>query len=575
MSSSQDVMRLRQAMGPPAPVAPAKRSDAEMEDVQFISSKPVKRQKVDHPTDSPIVNTTHVQTIQLQPPPNSQPVPQSQPVPHLVCGSSLITPISVAPIADNDMSWPNSEINSSHDRRITTGMVGLPSGFSDWESIFGYRGCSLPELESYSMSAAARLKSPKLSSPAISPKQIPNTIASKDSQPEPAPSERNDMLQGNPTLRSGSNPSMTAVMNTPASQETAKPNATDPTIVQQKEIVPVAFEGCAEKVVDSTQPIAQQTPHDSSPEQIQQQQMPSEQPTTTPDNVTQAHAGKQPCKACTQMQQRAAFARAQGLPFTNTNMPLRMLPPGPYHQPFGPQANPQFMSALQAGMHSFGPGFSPMMVPMNMQNYSGAAMSPPVLAHQHAVQPMPPRPTAAKTAAYQQPSTGKTSEAGRENAVAAATTPTRISSQSPAQQARPQLLPSQHPFLMQPNYRKPSPNLIADVAETCQEKFPFEEVAKRHDTTVEKVADVFAAIIQVPLLRCPKDRRRAGRLAHERVKEYNKTKRELQEAAAAAKGQMGNRNNNSTYRGDGQQGAIQPQIVVRPLDVANALGPTE
>ncbi|KAK8080599.1 hypothetical protein PG997_008417 [Apiospora hydei] len=548
-----DVMRLRQATGPPAPVTPAKRSDAEMDDVQFISSKPVKRQKVDHPTNSPIVNTTHVQTIQLQPPPNSQPVPQSQPVPYLVCGSSLVTPISAAPIADNDMSWPNSEIKSSHDRRITTGMVGLPSGFSDWESIFGYRGCSLPELESYSMSAAARLQSPKLSSPAISPKQIPNTITSKDSQLEPAPSEKNDMLQGNPTLRPGPNSSMTAVMNTPASQEIAKPSATDPTTVQQKETVPVAFEGCAEKVVDSTQPIAQQTPHDSSLEQIQHQQMPSEQPTTTPDNTTQAHAGKQPCKACMQMQQRAAFARAQGLPFANPNMPLHMLPPGPYHQSFGPQANPQFMSALQAGMHSFGPGFGPMMVPMNTQNYSGAAMAPPALAHQHAVQPMPPRPTAA---AYQQPPTGKTSETSRENAAAAATTPTPpISHAAKLPQA-----------LAEPHRRR---------GRDVPGKVPLEEVAKRHDTTVEKVADVFAAIIQVPLLRCPKDRRRAGRLAHERVKEYNKTKRELQEAAEAAKGQMGNRNNNSTYGGDGQQGAIQPQIVVRPLDVANALGPTE
>ena len=86
--------------------------------------------------------------------------------------------------------------------------------------------------------------------------------------------------------------------------------------------------------------------------------------------------------------------------------------------------------------------------------------------------------------------------------------------------------------LIQPTYRKHSPNLIVDVAETCQEKFPFEEVAKRHNVPVEKVFDVFAAIIQVPLLRCPTDRRRPGRLATARIKEYNKAKKEIQSSKA-------------------------------------------
>ncbi|KAK8052026.1 hypothetical protein PG993_003411 [Apiospora rasikravindrae] len=567
-----------QGTGPPTPVAPEKRPGAEMDDVQFISSKPVKRQKVDHHTSSPVVTTTPVRTTQIQPQPNSQPVLHPQPVLQMDCSSSLITTISTAPIADNGMSWPNSEVNSSHDRRITTGMVGLPSGLADWESIFGYRGCSLPELESYSMSAAARLKPLILGSPAISPKQIPKAITSTDSLPEAAPSEKND--RRNPTSRPGPNSSTTAVMSTPVSHEAPKPSAADPSIVQREETIPVAFEGCAETLVESTPPIAQQSPHKSKPDQIHQQQIPSEQSTTALNKTTQPHASKQPCKACMQMQQRAAFARAQGLPFANPNMSLHMISSGAYHPSVGPQGHPQFMPALQTGMHGFGPGFSPMMMPINTQNYSGAAISSPVLAHQHGVQPLPPRPT---IAAHQQQPTDETPETGRKNAAdpggnlvvqptdtSAVPTSTTAGPESPAKRPRPPLpLTPQHSSLIQPNYRKPSPNLIVDVAEMCQEKFPFEEVAKRHDTTVEKVADVFAAIIQVPLLRCPKDRRRAGRLAHERVKEYNRTKRELQEAAEVAKGQVGSSNSNSTY------GVVQSQIVVRPLDVANALGPTE
>ncbi|KAK7997135.1 hypothetical protein PG989_005175 [Apiospora arundinis] len=265
-----------------------------------------------------------------------------------------------------------------------------------------------------------------------------------------------------------------------------------------------------------------------------------EQLTSTSNKSNQSHTSKQPCKACLQVfQHRAAFARAQGLPFVNPNMPLHMLPPGPYHTAFGPQAHPQFMSTMPAGVHPIGPGSNHMMMPMTMHSYSGGIMPPSILPQQqqHVVQPLPP-------------------QVYHNNSTTAIGDDTNI--RSPAKRSpRP---PPPHPSLLQPSYRKPSPNLIVDVAETCQEKFPFEEVAKRHDTTVEKVADVFAAIIQVPLLRCPKDRRRAGRLAHERVKEYNKTKRDLQDSATATE-----TNSSPAYRAN----------VVRPLDIANALGPSE
>ncbi|RYP41737.1 hypothetical protein DL767_000753 [Monosporascus sp. MG133] len=113
--------------------------------------------------------------------------------------------------------------------------------------------------------------------------------------------------------------------------------------------------------------------------------------------------------------------------------------------------------------------------------------------------------------------------------------------------------------LIQPTYRKPSPNLIVDVAETCQEKFPFEEVAQRHNTPVEKVFDVFAAIIQVPLLRCPTDRRRPGRLATSRIREYTRAKRDIQES----RGGVGDRD---------KEGAA---AVVTPLDIAHRMGTVE
>ncbi|RYP00995.1 hypothetical protein DL766_003915 [Monosporascus sp. MC13-8B] len=110
--------------------------------------------------------------------------------------------------------------------------------------------------------------------------------------------------------------------------------------------------------------------------------------------------------------------------------------------------------------------------------------------------------------------------------------------------------------LIQPTYRKRSPNLIVDVAETCQEKFPFEEVAQRHNAPVEKVFDVFAAIIQVPLLRCPTDRRRPGRLATSRIREYTRAKRDIQELRGGAR----------------DRGKEEAAAVVTPLDIAHRMG---
>lgn len=71
---------------------------------------------------------------------------------------------------------------------------------------------------------------------------------------------------------------------------------------------------------------------------------------------------------------------------------------------------------------------------------------------------------------------------------------------------------------------------IVDIAETCQEMFPFEAVAERHDVAIQKVFDTFSAIIQLPLLRNADDRRRHGSLGKRRTKEYRDARRAMQKA---------------------------------------------
>ena len=69
-----------------------------------------------------------------------------------------------------------------------------------------------------------------------------------------------------------------------------------------------------------------------------------------------------------------------------------------------------------------------------------------------------------------------------------------------------------------------SPNLIVDIAETCEALFPWDEVAERHNVPRQKVVDTFAAIIQLPLIRCTTDKKRHGRLATNRLKDFTRGK---------------------------------------------------
>ncbi|ORY65213.1 uncharacterized protein BCR38DRAFT_432141 [Pseudomassariella vexata] len=251
---------------------------------------------------------------------------------------------------------------------------------------------------------------------------------------------------------------------------------------------------------------------------------------------------KPPCRICAKMRQQAALARAQGLPMMNPNISPHMLPQISCHPPYPAHLHPPVMKMSPANMPNFGPAFGPMMMPMSMNGFGCITKQA-------------------------RPSTQKTGNQTPGPALPQQQTNTRESSQSAASsvpnsaKSKPAAAPSSSfkppASLIQPNYRKPSPNLIVDVAETCQEKFPFEEVAKRHNTTVDKVVEIFAAIIQVPLLRSTTDRRRPGRLATSRVKDYTKAKRDIQEA-----------------RSEGHGGGNKVPAIT-PLDIAQSMGLTE
>jgi hypothetical protein len=101
--------------------------------------------------------------------------------------------------------------------------------------------------------------------------------------------------------------------------------------------------------------------------------------------------------------------------------------------------------------------------------------------------------------------------------------------------------------------RKFTPNILVDVAETVEEIFPFEEVARRHGVLPRKIIDALAAVVQLPLLRCATDKRRAGKLGAERMKEYREA-RKLWIAKQAAETKARKTTQNRTTEASAQDG---------------------
>ncbi|KAI1105822.1 hypothetical protein F4804DRAFT_303124 [Jackrogersella minutella] len=495
----------------PKSVTPSKRPDDDDDDIQFISSKPVKRQKMNEYVPEPPLHQH-----------NSPPIP--------------LTPILPTPI-------PPPELRDS-DRRVSTGMVGLPSDINVMELTSALRGVSLPVLEKFVLNQPSRKPRP-LSPPELSPKQLPHTIA-------PAMLRTNINNNGPGNIRFPTAP-MTRM---PISKGSAKLNGPTPN-PQTPSSMADGFHVLNTPVgqVDFSSPALAKSPKEADLRnstmpppplpRTEASRVPRTTSSKTPLNVPRSDTAKHPCQVCIRMQHHANISQAQGLPMLHHTMSHHMIPQMACHPPYSQHLHPQVMTMGPNGMHAFGPGFSPVMMPINGSNFAAlpSHMTKPVQMNQQ--------------------SNGTTLPSNSEKAD---DQPQPLSSPPPpppppviendeyTTASNPVKPPSS---LIQPTYRKPSPNLIVDVAETCQEKFPFEEVAKRHNVPVEKVFDVFAAIIQVPLLRCPTDRRRAGRLATTRVKDYARAKKAIQET-----------NNQNTSD-------PKEEVVVKPSDVADHLGQVE
>ena len=437
----------------------AKRQLGEDDDIQFISEKPVKRRRSNE--------------------------------------KQFVMPMADAPPSTPGIAMQLLESEEKNtERRLSTGMVSLTPDVNAMELAYALRGVSMPVLENFVLDQPSR-KPRRPSPPDLSPKQLPLTVspamlnayndegASHSKTPAVAPTLYISPIQ---TSSQTETPMMVSDLKT-MSTSIPKNCALVASIHSQSCVRGASFIHPNHDKRPSSNTLHMPPPIPSS--EVPHHMLWGSSNTTSSENHHQGssptYLQKQPCRICSHLRHHAQLSGPQGQPMINTGLVPPIIQSPHYHQSHGQHFYPQMITMPANGMHRFGPGFTPVMMPVNNSQTGAlpAHQQPQHLPQQVVTQqkrgtekdkPTAPEPTPRKT-----PSSKAT--------ICKITEPAPNTTPSPSKPPASLIKPA--------TYRKPSPNLIVDVAETCQEKFPFEEVAKRHNVTVDKVFEIFAAIIQV------------------------------------------------------------------------------
>ncbi|KAK1851392.1 hypothetical protein CCHR01_05968 [Colletotrichum chrysophilum] len=534
---------------PPAPatrpVVPAKRED---DDVQFVSSNPVKKRRLD--THRPIMPPPTIPTITHSPPPaDNQPVPAPNHQPPEPPKHAAVTAVPSQP-----------------ERRGSTGMVD-PSSTSHAMDIDPTRGCSvpIPERSQYLESFWTAPSSGPQCSPPVSPKTLPEHVqpsmlrldehhgpapgptnglsggggavdtrtvdsilaGAVDFIPEPDAASMSDATNGQQQVTTGT---VTTTHNQPCAQADLKSVSTVPMLDFQRGQSPAKTPNTT--ATPQVQPhihthAHHHTPHPSPVASLAQ--IPAHTPAhASAHGTTQAGScgdrpapgAKGPCRQCLEarLRQQAASQAAQA-----ANLTAAAAMPSTANVPGAAQTSMSSSTIQQHWPHML--GINPYANPM------AGAMYGPLLQ-----QSMMAGPNSAFALPQQQYPHGMPAQQSAGHMLPMAPTSTQPVAPTYSSSQR-------NPYLQTPSSAKPAKpaapkatdppqlttkHIIVDIADTCLNVFPFEEVAKRHNQPEQKVRDIFGAVIQVPLLRCNTDKRRAGKLGTARVKEFNQAKKDAQ-----------------------------------------------
>ncbi|KUI69075.1 hypothetical protein VM1G_04198 [Cytospora mali] len=310
----------------------------------------------------------------------------------------------------------------------------------------------------------------------------------------------------------------------------------------------------------------------------------------------QSIAPKAPCLACEQIRQQAFLNKTNGYqavhyPHVHHGWHGPGMPHShPTHTPPTPMSNPGFAMGSNINnnqQHRFQhvptghiatnyaftqvPGQVPVhmtmqRVPMaNMtagnEAFPGAPQS--TMSHQNAMATAAPMGPSAAQVAHHQYVQNHFSPSQPP-----ATAPKPTAAQPPPPSPRTPRMPTPPPP------QTHSPNLIVDIAETCEELFPWDQVAERHGVSRQKVVETFAAIVQLPLLRCSTDKKRHGRLATNRLKDYTRAKNAAKTSSpSSAASSSSSSSPSSKQQSDAANSTEDRPVLPGVLELAKSMSP--
>lgn len=285
-------------------------------------------------------------------------------------------------------------------------------------------------------------------------------------------------------------------------------------------------------------------------------------------------ASKGPCLICARLREQACLSNAHGMFLPG--MPHG--PPPPYfHHPVplpptgGGGHGGQLLRGMSGSPHTLRHLNSPLDIAA-LVSPSPTSGRTPAAASSQPTPPPPPSPSQAAPA--ENPSQQKSAITPPSTPRPAATPAAAAAgSKKPPAPAAATAAAARLGQGADAKRKQPAPNLYVDIAETCLEMFPYAEVARRHAVSRQRVMDVFAAVIQLPLLRCPTDKRRVGKLGITRMKELNKAKKDLQAEKAAVAAAASKSAPSSGRSGSGGGGGGDPPAFAAPGRVGPAPPP--
>lgn len=111
--------------------------------------------------------------------------------------------------------------------------------------------------------------------------------------------------------------------------------------------------------------------------------------------------------------------------------------------------------------------------------------------------------------------------------------------------------------------------MVADMAQTLQDSFPFAEFSAKHEKSPREVFEAFSAVVQMPLFEYSVKglaRAQMKKRFQEKIREYREKERDVRRGHRAEQKERGNREREQKGKGEEKEGGNGEEIPIIDLD---------